>query len=203
MPDERLKIEQLVKFYNVGHSPVREAILVQSTAGLITHSHHKGHRVAPTSIEDYDDIVETYLQIYHLALDMALEKGGDSWEEKIIVQLHRTKKVQKVLPDGDPEGRENWQRAYFKFHYTVLEGCKSPRLLSIFTNIAAQLQRYSNLYADMESDRKRDNNAEHEELVDALVKRDKDQVAKLIDAYYRRSEPIKDSIMAGLQQEKS
>src|SRR5882757_3554048 len=108
-PLERLKIEQLVAFYDVGHSPVREAILLLSTSGLVVHEHQKGHRVAPVSFADYADLVGAYRRIYLLMLEIAVEKGDDAWEEAVIVQLHRSLKVEKNF--DDPEHREMWQRA--------------------------------------------------------------------------------------------
>ena len=102
-PLERLKIEQLSQFYGVGHSPVREAILLMSTSGLVIHEHQKGHRVAPVSLADYDDLLNVYMRIYRLALNMAMEIGSDEWEERVVLQLHRSAKVKKVLLDGDPQ----------------------------------------------------------------------------------------------------
>ena len=110
-PMERLKVEYLVQFYRVGQSPIREAIILLSSSGLVVHEHQKGYRAAPVSLADYDDVLGVYWRLYRLALDMAMEKGDDAWEERIVVQLHRSAKVPKVLPDGDPEARERWQRA--------------------------------------------------------------------------------------------
>src|SRR5204863_5384813 len=63
-PAERLKVEALVKFYGVGHSPIREAIILLSSSGLVVHEHQKGYRVAPVSLEDYDDVVNVYQHLY-------------------------------------------------------------------------------------------------------------------------------------------
>ena len=41
-------------------------------------------------------------------------------EEKVVVQLHRSLKVEKALLDGEPEARELWQRAYRDFHHGSL-----------------------------------------------------------------------------------
>ncbi len=197
-PGERLKIERLVNFYNIGHSPIREAILVQTASGLVTHEHHKGHRVAPVSLDDYDDVMNTHRRIYRLALEMALGKGGDEWEENIVLQLYRSQKVVKTLPDGDPEARERWQIAYSMFHYKVLEGCGSPILLKILFDLGSRLERYVNLFADLESDRNRDTHKEHRDIVDAIVTRDFERLHKLFKDYYDRTDAIRVSIKKAL-----
>jgi GntR family carbon starvation induced transcriptional regulator len=142
-PFERLKITHLAQYYQIGVSPIREAILLVSN-GLIVHEHQKGYRVAPVSIPDYEDVRLTYMRIYKLAIGLALELGTDEWEEKVVVQLHRSLKVRKALPTEDPEARELWQRAYRDFHCMVLSGCGSPLLLQIFVDLLNRVERYVN-----------------------------------------------------------
>jgi len=200
-PSERLKVEQLTKFYGVGHSPIREAILLLSSTGLVVHEHQKGYRVAPTSGEDYRDVLDAHQSIYRLVLGKALERGDDAWEERVVVMLHRTQKVRKVLPDGEPEARERWQLAYKALHRELLSGAGSPVLEKVFADLGNRLERYLNLYAELESDRDRDHHAEHRDIVDALVARDRDLIQALIETYFASAKPIRDSIMKRLEEE--
>ncbi len=198
-PMERLKVEHLVKFYRVGHSPVREAILLLSSTGLVVHEHQKGYRVAPVSLADYDDVLSVYQRLYKLALIMAIDLGDDAWEERVVVRLHRTTKVRKVLPEGDPQLRERWQRAYWEYHSELLSGCGSPIMMRLLGDIGFRLERYVNLFADLESDRERDHHAEHREIVDALIARDKDRSLALIDRYFATAQPMRNSIIETLR----
>lgn len=198
-PGERLKVEQLARFYGVGQSPVREAILVLSSSGLLAHEHLKGYRVAPVSLADYRDLLDIYQRIYRLALDMAFERGDDAWEEQVVVQLHRSLRVQKVLPDGDPERREMWQMAYIGLHRALLNGCGSPILIGQFVELGGRLERYVNLFADLESDRARDHHAEHREIVDALMDRNAARLHTLVERFFVTTQPVHDSIKAALR----
>lgn len=177
-PLERLKVEQLVAFYDVGHSPVREAILLLSTSGLVIHEHQKGHRVAPVSVADYDDLIRAYRKIYQLMLDSALRHGSEAWEEAVVLQLHRSLKVEKNF--DDPEHREMWQRAYSILHWTLLSGCGSPILMRIWADLGGRLERYVNLFADLEIDRVLDHHSKHREVVDAVVRRDAERLHALV-----------------------
>jgi GntR family carbon starvation induced transcriptional regulator len=177
-PHERLKVEQLVAFYDVGHSPVREAILLLSTSGLVVHEHQKGHRVAPVSLTDYDDLIRAYRKIYQLMLDSALKHGNEAWEEAVVLQLHRSLKVEKNF--DDPEHREMWQRAYSALHWALLSGCGSPILMRIWADLGGRLERYVNLFADLEIDRVLDHHSKHRAIVDAVVKRDADRLHELV-----------------------
>lgn len=202
-PLERLKVEHLVQFYGVGHSPVREAILLLSSSGLVIHEHQKGYRVAPVSLADYDDVLAVYQRLYKLALGMAMDLGDDAWEERVVVQLHRSAKVQMVLPDGDPQGREKWQRAYWEYHGQLLSGCASPLMMQLLGDIGFRLERYVNLFADLASDSERDHHAEQREIVDALMARDKDRTLKLIDRYFATGQPMRNSIIETLKRKEA
>lgn len=201
-PMERLKVEPLVKFYGLGHSPIREAIVLLSPSGLVVHEPDKGYRVAPVSLADYDDVLGVYQRLYRLALDMALDRGDEAWEERVVVQLHRSIKMVKVLPGGDPEGREKWQRAYGDLHAQWLSGCGSPLMIQLIQDIGGRLERYVNLFADLESDRERDHHAEHREIVDALVSRDKARVNVLMDRYFATGQPVRGSIVEELKRDR-
>lgn len=202
-PLERLKVEHLVKFYGVGHSPVREAIILMSESGLVVHEHLKGYRVAPVSLADYDDVLATYQRLYKLAIGVAMDVGDEAWEERVVVQLHRSSKAQVVLPGGDHEAREKWQRAYWEFHGQLLSGCDSPLMLKLLGDIGFRLERYVNLFGDLASDRDRDHHAEHREIVDALVSRDKDRTLALIDRYFATGQPIRNSIIETLRSQET
>ncbi len=201
-PLDRLKVEHLVQFYGVGHSPIREAILLMSESGLVVHEHQKGYRVAPVSLVDYDDVLAVYQRLYKLAIEMAIDLADDEWEERVVVQLHRASKARVVAPDGDPEAREHWQRAYWEFHGALLSGCRSPLLLQLLGDIGFRLERYVNLFAvSTERSGTVDNEIynRHRAIVDALVARDKDRALTLIDDYFAVNQPVRDTITERLR----
>ncbi|MCW5761290.1 MAG: FCD domain-containing protein, partial [Phenylobacterium sp.] len=199
-PDERLKVEQLTKFYGLGHSPIREAILLLSSTGLVVHEHQKGYRVAPVSVADYMDVLDAYQAIYRMVLAKSVERGDQAWEERVVVVLHRTMKVRKVLPDGDPVARELWQRAYKALHRELLSGSGSPVLQQIYANLGDRAERYLNLYADFETDRERDHHAEHRGIVDALIARDGERLHGLISHFFAGAQPMRDVVIQRLEE---
>lgn len=202
-PLERLKVERLTGFYNVGHSPVREAILLVSGSGLVIHEHQKGYRVAPVSVEDYTDVLDIYKRLYRLALDMAVERGGDAWEERVVIALHRSLKVEKVVSDETPEARELWQRAYKNLHHEIVGGCGSALLTKTFRELGDRLERYVNLFADRSVDQVRDNHAEHRAIVDALVAGDAERLHELLERFFEFGDPMRATIVDALKRRSS
>lgn len=199
LPDERLKLESLTRFYDAGLTPLREAILFLAAGGLVVHEHQKGHRVAPVSAEDYRDTLDIYGRVRRLALTMAIERGDDAWEERVIVQLHRSKKVPHVLPGDDHEGRERWQRAYGDFYDTLIGGCGSALIIEFYGDLVARAERYIDLFGDQSSDQLRDHAAEHTEVVEAMIARDARRLIKVLDDTHARAKPMRDSTMAALK----
>ena len=200
-PLERLKVEQLTKFYKVGHSPIREAILLVSASGLVVHEHQKGYRVAGISPADYDDLIDVYHRTYRLALTMAVERGDEAWEERVVLALHRSLKIRKVMTDAEPEARELWQYAYKNLHDEILSGCGSPLLMNIVGDLGDRAERYVNLCADMATDRQRDSHAEHRVIVEAIVAGDTPRVHSLLDAFFADGDPMRESIRRKLTEE--
>lgn len=193
-PLERLKVEQLTQFYDIGHSPVREAILLVSARGLTEHEHNKGYRVAGTSLADYSDLIDIYRRMYHVVLQMAVERGGEAWEERVVLALHRSLKVSKVMTDGDPQARETWQLAHKGLLAEIVSGCGSPILTDMVGILGDRAERYVNLYADPAADRERDSHAEHRAIVDAIVTGDADRLHALLDRLFEGGEPMRDTI---------
>ncbi|MGV7123402.1 FCD domain-containing protein [Sphingopyxis sp. 550A] len=198
-PNERLKLDLLTRYYGAGLSPVREAVLFLAAGGLVAHEHQKGHRVAPVSLADYLDTLHVYDSIRRLALATAIERGDDEWEELVLVQLHRSKKVEHVLPGEDHEGRERWQRAYMDFYDTLISGCKSPLLIEYYSDLVARAERYINLFADQSSDHERDHASEHSAIVDAIIARDPARLNNLLDESNRRSKSMRNSTIDALK----
>jgi GntR family carbon starvation induced transcriptional regulator len=130
---------------------------------------------------------------------MAVDLGDDAWEERVVVQLHRSAKVANAGPDGDAEARERSQRAYWEFHGSLLSGCGSPLMIQLLGDIGCRLERYVNLFADRESDIERDTRGEHRQIVDAVVARDTERVLSLIDRYFASAQPMRDTIIETLK----
>lgn len=197
-PNERLKVDQLSKFYQVGHSPVREAVVLLSPSGLVEHEHQKGYRVAGVSLADYDDLTDTARRIEALGIAMAVERGDEAWEEQMVLTLHRTSRVAKVIT-GDPEGREMWQLAYKRFHRELMQGCGSPFILGVFLDLGDRLERYLNLFGNFETDSLRDHHAEHRALVDVLLKREAAPAMEEFTRFFQRNQPVRDTVIRRLK----
>ncbi|WP_255453614.1 FCD domain-containing protein [Novosphingobium sp. Gsoil 351] len=143
-------------------------------------------------------MLDVYQRLYKLTLGMAMEFGDEAWEERVVVQLHRSAKVQPVAPDGDPGVRELWQRNYWELHGQLLSGCNSPLMLQLLGDIGFRVERYVNLFAELAHDAGRDVGVEHRAIVEAALARDKPRAIALIGEYFASAQPMRDSIHQAL-----
>src|SRR6201987_2510605 len=96
-PGEKLRIEVLRTRYNVGGTPLREALNRLSTEGLVTQSDQRGFRVTPVSADDLLELTRTRCLINEVALRESITRGGRDWEEGVLLALHRLWRIAVVV----------------------------------------------------------------------------------------------------------
>ena len=95
-PQQKLHIKTLKDKYNVGTSPLREALSQLIAKDLVVSENQRGFYVSEISIDDLKDIYQARAKIESLCIDMAIEHGDDYWEASIIAASHRLNKYSKL-----------------------------------------------------------------------------------------------------------
>lgn len=182
-PGTKLKIEEIRKAYEVGSSPVREALNLLTSFGFVERLEHRGFQVRPISAAEYDDLTRVRCWVEELALRQSIKSGDEKWEEEIALALFRLSRANKNREFAiDP----NWEVHHKHFHMTLISGCGSPMLLEYCNQLYDQGIRYRQI-AGLASMPERDSNAEHNELAHAVLDRNADLAVELLCAQYRRT----------------
>jgi GntR family carbon starvation induced transcriptional regulator len=192
-PDERLQIDAVSERYGIGAVPVREALNRLSSEGLVERRSHRGFCVAPISLADLAELVQTRIWLETLALRQSIQNGDESYEDALVVSFHRLARTQRRLPEAtapEPEGAdlsEEWERLHKAFHMLLLDRCGSSLLLGFCSNLMDQAVRYRNLSMNTNPSRQRREGAaaEHKEILDAVLDRDADRACALLEDHYR------------------
>ncbi len=182
LPGQKLQIKTLKDRYNVGTSPLREALSQLIAKDLVISKNQRGFYVSDISIEDLTDIYQARAKIESLCIEMAIEKGDDFWEANLIAASHRLNKYSKL----DEIEMVEWQSRHAAFHEALVVGCMSPRLFQIRDSLFEKSTRYRNLWlqenvtntAALEI-----NQNEHAALLILALERDKKAAKKLIEAH--------------------
>lgn len=165
-PGEPLKIHILKTHYDMGGSPIREALSRLVTTGFVTHEGKTGFKVAGVSESDKRDTYQTFYHIESLALTQAIALGDDAWEANIMSTLHALSKIENQ--PADSVDYETWQQRNNDFHRALISGCNSPTLLKFRDQAYLLMERYMrlNFSGDLNL-----NHAEHAELAECVLNR--------------------------------
>ncbi|AKH98907.1 transcriptional regulator [Hoeflea sp. IMCC20628] len=174
-PSTRLKISTLTTLYELGPTPIREALSRLSSESLVSKMENRGFRVADVSREEFDDIFETRKLIEAEALRQSVELGGRDWEDRLVAGFFRLDRTDQEDPD--------WVGIHKNFHRLLLDACPSRRLKSLASDLYDQSIRYGNL-ARNASKYQRDGREEHRLIFESSVAHDvENAVTHLMDHY--------------------
>src|SRR5260221_1972647 len=179
LPGEKLRIEALRTRYNVGGTPLREAMNRLSTEGLVAQSEQRGFRVTPVSADDLLELTRTRCWINEVAFRESIGRGGRDWEEGVLLALHRLSRVPIVV-----DGRMNpdFSEIHRVFHAALLAGCGSRWLMDFNDLLFDCAERYRNLLAVMGS--VPDVHSEHRATFQAAIERQTAFGIRLLKAHY-------------------
>jgi GntR family transcriptional regulator, carbon starvation induced regulator len=183
MPGERLRIERLKRVYEVGPTPLREALQRLSADGLVQALGNRGFSVAPLDIAEFDDLNIARTALEKEALRLSIARGDEDWEAGIVSAAYRMRKADAELADADGQPLDRWEQTNEAFHLAMVSACGSNWLLRIRKNLHDQCERYRRASVYLRRG-KRDLHSEHERIAEAVLARDAKAACALTEAHY-------------------
>ena len=181
IPGHKLRLQVLKNDYNVGNSPLREALNRLSTNGMVVREENKGFRVSPTSIMELQELIRTRCWLEEIALRESIKNANDQYDERIVLAFHRVSKLAPSIGSSySPPEQENKHR---EFHQSLISACNSKILLKYCEQLHEQTLRYRNLAAVVEY-REGHEGEEHRAIRDAVLERNADLAVKLLTSHY-------------------
>lgn len=190
-PNSKLKIEHLRKNYDVGATPLREALSRLSSDGFVVTEGQRGFRVAPISAADLEDVTELRLTLELKALRKSIQSGDDDWESRVVATFYQLSKVEE---EGITENLELWEQRNHEFHWALISACSSRWLLHFFRILYDQHKRYRNisLTANLIQRAVHD---EHQRIYEAALARDVETVCRETEQHIRVTAEITQRIL--------
>lgn len=177
-PGERLKIDALKESLDTGASPVREALSLLTSDQLVDRIDQRGFRVAATSREQFQEILDLRCRLEDLAVRESIAAGNAAWEEALVLSHHYMTRARE-------KDQEAFETCHKEFHMALISACKSPILLRFCNQLYDLNVRYRYLAGKSKSYSRRNVDAEHQRILDAAVNRDIDQVSERLIEHYR------------------
>ncbi|WP_083228547.1 GntR family transcriptional regulator [Bordetella sp. H567] len=188
-PGRKLLMHELRERYQVGASPLREALNRLASEQWVVHNDQRGFSVAQASQAQLDDLVATRISIESLALAQAFARRTPEWEEKLVLAFHRMTRTPRSVGQDSYEENPEWERLHRAFHLALLAGCGSPLLLGFCEQLYDQAYRYRQLAA-RKSYKQRKEMDEHRAVFDAVMEDRLGDAQRLLAEHYRRTASI-------------
>jgi GntR family transcriptional regulator, carbon starvation induced regulator len=167
-PGEKLRISALEERYDVGTSPIREALNRLMSISLVQQVDRRGFRVLSLGAEDQTELNRTRCWINEIVIRESIAHGDEAWEEAIVLAFHRLWRRPILLPDGHVN--REWELLHRRFHAALIAACPSKWMRDfheVLFDRADWARRASARRIDPATSL-----AEHRAIMDAVLSRD-------------------------------
>jgi len=202
MPGERLRAADLHDRFQLGLTPIREALMRLSSENLVEAVTNRGSRVTDTSLDRFADLMATRRMIERTCLAASIERGGAVWEAEIVASMHLLSRAKLPATARDRQAATLWEMQHRRFHFSLVAACGSAWLLRFWHTLADHSERYRKLrllhHREVRAE-VRDVNAEHAAIMQAALAHDVRRVTRLMDAHLTATETSVAKLLAARQ----
>jgi DNA-binding GntR family transcriptional regulator len=161
-PGDRLPIEDLAQVLEMSPMPIREALRLLDSVGLVENIPHRGARVTELSIEDLREVYDARLALEPLAVRIA---AGNFTEQD--GELGRERLEAHVRAYGKRDLRLIWS-THTAFHVSLYDAAHSKWLTRLIHPLweTSERYRFAMLPVRVNLDQRR---LEHERILEACI----------------------------------
>jgi DNA-binding GntR family transcriptional regulator len=177
-PGARLDETKLCKTLGLSRTPLREAVKVLASEQLLQIIPHRGTYVAPLVEAETADLFEVMASLDSLV-------GATTATRATAADLDRIAALQTELRRYyAARDRILYFQVNQTIHRALLDATRMAPLVNAYSPLLHRVQRARTL-ANVSTERQAESLAEHELILEALLKRDGDRLARLLPAHTR------------------
>ncbi|MBC7940453.1 MAG: FCD domain-containing protein [Chitinophagaceae bacterium] len=182
-PGVKLGIEALKTHYQLGPSPLREALNRLAAEGWVEHLEQRGFVVAAASAELFSELLQTRIWAEGTALRESIQRRDAGWEDHLVLALHHLSRVPRSLSSEHFEENPQWEPRHRAFHMALLSRCGSRYLLNFCGQLYDQAYRYRQIAVSAAYGQRRETD-EHRAVAEAAIAGRVDDAHRLLVAHY-------------------
>ncbi|WP_321390645.1 GntR family transcriptional regulator [Emcibacter sp.] len=190
-PGTKLRVEHLKQQYGVSSGTLREALTMLIADKLVVAEGQRGFSVALLSAEDLEDLCRIRVLLEKEAIRQSIKHGDDDWEASVVSAYHILKRATKAFAENpkDEEILAEWERRHRAFHLSLISAAPSEWIRYFLDTAYKQYERYRHMFLAVAEEfyKDRDAAAEHEAMLNAVLERDADEAARLIEDHLTQS----------------
>ncbi|AXN31601.1 GntR family transcriptional regulator [Vibrio coralliilyticus] len=183
-PSQKLVVADLKSRYDVGASPIREALVQLSWTKYVSLEPQKGCWVSPVCVEELEDLYESLRTVAAVLLKKSIKSGGEEWELEVLTSFH---KLSRINLTNDNFDWKEWEERQHQFHIALLEGSNSRNMFEFFTDLINQIKRYRYFARHNGLDPRQFEIDEYEKIMKLVLAKDTDEAAEEFDRHLHRS----------------
>lgn len=174
-PGERLTEPEVAKLLGVSRTPVREAFFQLISEGFVEAAPRRGVVVADLSPQDAEETYVLKRALEALAATLAAEKAT----EELVDALGGINEELRAAIDAAPVDMGRVLDLNNRFHQTFSDASGNRKLSRLVTVYRRQTLRYNYIYLSAVA-RLRQSVEEHRAMIEALRRKDVDEVGRLV-----------------------
>ncbi len=189
-PGERVPERALCERFGISRTPLREALKILASEGLIDLKHHRGAAVSTLSAEEVDHMFEVMAALEALAGELACVHARDE-EIAAVGKLHA-----RMLGHHRRGELSEYFRCNQRIHEAIMEASGNPVLIHLYRTLSVRIRR-ARYMANLSRERWDQAVAEHEEILAALQARAGARLGRLLREHLRHKADVIKAVLLG------
>lgn len=182
-PKARINEGELTERFGISRTPLREAIKILATEGLLELLPNRGARVASISEAEIEEMIEVIAGLEATACDIACRRIGQ--DEVVAIE----EKHASMIAAWKAREEVEYFRLNREIHEAIMSASRNATLQSIYDSLSGRTQR-SRYRAHQTDEQWAQAVEEHEGLMDRLRARDGEGLAKRMREHIRGKKPV-------------
>ena len=198
-PGGKLREAALAKQYDVSRIPIREALRSLESEGLVESRPYSGSMVAPSPVEDAEDLFEIRIVLESATAKRAAKRAAQQSNGEVPDERWRTirKEINEILDAGDivigEERYDDLAVLNMRFHFAIAELSGSLSFVSLLRQISGKIEW---LYSLNVTRRGPQAWPEHRDIIAAIDAGQETKAAEVMGQHVRRSRDSYFAMMA-------
>jgi len=183
-PNSRVNELELAERFGISRTPLREAIKILATEGLLELLPNRGARVAAVNEAEIDEMLEVIAGLEANAARLLAKRITDS-EIADIAELHEA-----MLEAFERRDEARYFTLNRQIHEAMMRAAKNATLAQLYAGLSSRIQRFR--YAAHKTPEQWQRAIdEHEEMLRLMIERDGEKLAALMERHILgKKEPI-------------
>ena len=173
LPGTKIPERELCERYGVSRTPMREALKVLAVDGLVWLEPNRGAWVSKITLEDLEEVFPVMGALEALSGELACARISDE-EITAIRTTHN-----EMIAHYKARDLAQYFQSNQAIHEAILSAARNSELTTMYRSLAARVRRARYL-ANMTDERWAKAVEEHEQILDALAKRQGDALGQIL-----------------------